>query len=440
MTLVQVLSAAVYGQDFATKEERDAWLAKIRAASEADHRQMLERLGIREIRQGANGMDRNAPNAVNYDETRANPYPELPNVLVMKRGEKVATAKQWPARLQEIREDFDREIYGRVPSKVPAVTWTMKSTRQDTIGDIPVITKTLVGHVDNSTFPQVAVDISLTLSIPANSAGSIPVVMELGFVFPSWFRVPEPTGPSWKQQVLAKGWACAVILPTTVQPDHGAGLKEGIIGLTNQGRDRLPEDWGALRAWAWGVSRAIDYFETDPAIDAKRIAIEGHSRFGKAAAVAMAYDQRVAIGFISSSGEGGLKLHRRNYGELVENVAAASEYHWMAGNFIKYAGPLNWNDLPIDAHMLVAMCAPRPMFISAGDKGDEWVDPRGSFLAGVYAGPVYRLLGARDLGTSEFPRIGQGLLEGELAFRQHEGGHTPGPNWPFFLKWAERYF
>jgi hypothetical protein len=189
-----------------------------------------------------------------------------------------------------------------------------------------------------------------------------------------------------------------------------------------------------------GCKRALDYFETDKSVDAKKVAIEGHSRFGKAALVAMAYEPRLATGFISSSGAGGAKLHRRNAGEIVENVAAANEYHWMAGNYVKYAGPLSWNDLPVDSHELIALCAPRPVFISAGDKGDGWVDAKGMFMAAAAAGPVYRLVGKKDLGTEVFPAVETGLTDGEIAFRQHSGGHTPGPNWPFFLAFAKRYF
>jgi len=248
------------------------------------------------------------------------------------------------------------------------------------------------------------------------------------------------SGPSWQQQVLAKGWGYAILSPNSVQADNGAGLTKGIIGLVNRGQPRKLDDWGALKAWAWGASRALDYFETDKAVDARQVGIEGMSRYGKAALVAMAYDQRFAIGFIASSGEGGAKLHRRNFGELVENVAAPNEYHWMAGNFLKYAGPLNWNDLPVDSHELIALCAPRPVFISAGaTNGDGWVDAKGQFLAAVGAGPVYRLLGKKDLGTTEFPPIETALLDGDLAFRQHSGGHTAGPNWPYFIQFAERY-
>jgi len=255
-------------------------------------------------------------------------------------------------------------------------------------------------------------------------------------------RLPQPVfpGPSWEQQVLANGWGYALYIPTSVQADNGAGLTQGIIGLCNKGQPRKPEDWGALRAWAWGASRALDYFETDKSVDPRQVGIEGHSRYGKAALVAMAYDPRFAIAYISSSGEGGAKLNRRNFGEIVENVAATGEYHWMAGNFLKYAGPLHWNDIPVDSHELIALCAPHPVFIGAGSiKGDGWADPKGMFLAEVAAGPVYRLLGKKELGTSEYPAIETALIDGDLGFRQHSWGHTPAPNWPTFLIFAGRY-
>jgi hypothetical protein len=345
-------------------------------------------------------------------------------------------------RRPEIVEDFDREIYGRMPSHTPQVKWEVIGAYDNLVGDIPAITKRLSGHVDNSSFPSVNVDIQLTLTTPAFATGPVPVMMEFSFVFPPGFRpqgAAAPTGPSWQQQVLSKGWGYAILIPTSIQADNGAGLTQGIIGLMNKGQRRKPENWGALRAWAWGASRALDYFETDPAVDAKQVGIEGHSRYGKATAVAMAYDPRFAIAFISSSGEGGVKLHRRNAGEIVENVASSGEYHWMAGNFIKYAGPLTWNDLPVDAHELVALCAPRPVFISSGDKGDGWVDAKGMFLAGVAATPVYELLGKKGISTSSFPKVETSLLDGDIAFRQHSGGHTPLPNWPFFLQFADRY-
>jgi hypothetical protein len=415
--------------------------------AEQDHQRMMDLLHITSLRPGANGNNPQAPNAANYDESKANPFPNLPDPLVLKNGKRVTTARMWwTKRRSEIVEDFDREIYGRVPKVTPKVKWEVTSVTREMNGDIPVITKKLVGHVDNSSYPLINVDIQLTLTTPANATGPVPVMMEFTFVFPPGFKLPAPPpgvpiGPTWQQQVLAKGWGYASLIPTSVQADNGAGLTQGIIGLVNKGQPRKADDWGALRAWAWGASRALDYFETDKSVDAKQVGIEGLSRYGKATLVTMAYDQRFAIAFVGSSGEGGAKLHRRNFGELVENVAGSGEYHWMAGNFIKYAGPLTWNDLPVDSHELIALCAPRPVFISAGSPKVEggWVDAKGMFMAAVAAGPVYQLLGKKDLGVEDFPPIETALIDGDVAWRQHSGGHTTGPNWPTFLTFASRY-
>ena len=429
--------------------DSDRWLPPVQLTSEQDHRRLLDLLHIDSLRPGPSGNPK-APNAANADESKATTYATLPDPLVLKNGARITTPDQWwKERRPEIVEDFDREVYGRIPASLPAVRWEVASVSHDSNGTYPVITKKLVGHVDNSSYPPDTVDIRLTLTVPEHAAGPVPVIMEFGFIFPPGFKFPPPppgtpvpTGPTWQQQVLAKGWGYAIIIPTSYQADNGAGLTKGIIGLADKGRTRKPDEWGALRAWAWGASRALDYFETDKSVDAKRVGIEGLSRYGKAAIVTMAYDKRFAIGFIGSSGEGGLKIHRRNFGEMIENVASSGEYHWMAGNFLKYAGPLNANDLPVDSHELVALCAPRPVFISCGSPMVEgnWVDDKGMFLAGVYAGPVYELLGKKGLGRTEMPPMETALIDGDIAFRQHSGGHTTGPNWPTFLQFADRYF
>jgi hypothetical protein len=207
------------------------------------------------------------------------------------------------------------------------------------------------------------------------------------------------------------------------------------------GSPRKLDDWGALRAWAWGASRALDYFETDNSVDAKHVGSEGLSRYGKAALVTMAYDSRFAIGFIGSSGAGGAKILRRDFGEPVENLAGDGEYHWMAGNFLKYAGPLTARDLPVDVNELIALCAPRPLIISSGSQQVEggWVGARGMFLAAIAAGPVYRLLSKKDLGATEFLPMETPLIDGDIAFRQRGSGHTTGPNWPTFLAFGSGY-
>jgi hypothetical protein len=188
-------------------------------------------------------------------------------------------------------------------------------------------------------------------------------------------------------------------------------------------------------------------------VDAERVAIEGLSRYGKAAIVALAYEPRIAIGLIGSSGAGGVKILRRVFGEQVENLTGSGQYHWMAGNFLKYGaaaasfGSKNAGDIPVDAHQLIALCAPRPTFISYGipEKGDaNWLDQQGSFMATVAAGPVFRLLGVRDLGvtegyqTAKMPPVNTSLLDGVLAWRQHDGGHEDRSNMSFFITWANR--
>lgn len=424
----------------------------IRALSRDDYLLMLKQLNIdpSEMRPGPSGNPSD-PHAANTDESKARTYEVLPDPLVFNNGDSVRSAEEWEGiRRAEIVELFDREIYGRVPDQVPGVSWEILSVKDTMDGPHPVKIKRLVGRVDNSQHPDIRVEIDLVIGTPAKATKAVPLITEFGFNwtpaqlarFRARFGSGMPEEPSWKQQLLAKGWGYAVLVPPSIQADNGAGLTQGIIGLTNKGEGRTPDQWGALRAWAWGASRAIDYYETDPDVDASRLGIEGLSRYGKAAIVAMAYEPRFAIGFIGSSGAGGTKLLRRNLGEQVENLASSGAYHWFAGNFIKYGGPLTKNDLPVDAHQLVALCAPRPVFISSGapDKEGQWVDAKGMFLGGMLAGPVYRLLGKNDMGAREFPAQETTLTDGEIAFRQHEGGHTTGPNWPYFIRYASRYF
>jgi hypothetical protein len=425
--------------------------APVHLTAEQDHQRILDLLHISALRRGPDG-DPKSPNSANFDESKVAPY-HLPDPLILNDGKRVKTPEVWwSKRRPEIVDAFDQEIFGRVPQTTPQVTWEVVSTINEKNGAFPVVAKKLLGHVDNSSYPLIHIDIELALTTPANAGGPVPIIMEFAWspevlaamrkrLSAAQLSALEGTGLPWQQQVLARGWGYATLIPTSVQADNGAGLTDGIIGLVNEGQPRKLDDWGALRAWAWGASRALDYFESDKTVDAKQVGIEGLSRYGKAALVAMAYEPRLAIGFIGSSGEGGAKILRRNFGEQVENVASTSEYHWMAGNCLKYAGPLTPGDLPVDAHELIALCAPRPLFISSGSLQVEggWIDAKGMFLGAVGAGPVYRLLGKKDLGTSEFPPMETALVDGDIAFRQHSGGHTTGPNWPTFLAFAAHY-
>jgi hypothetical protein len=458
--------------------------------AEQDHQNMMDQLGIRKLRPGPSG-NATDPSHANTDESRANPYPVWPDLMTMHDGRKVTTAEQWwKQRRPEIVEDFEREIYGRIPRNAPKVTWQVAATDPEFIAFRPVIAREIVGHVDNSADPAIKVDIHMILALPANAKGRVPVLIMFaparfpspsqpslaeatkldqtlksilvqrdpsfaeifkkhpGFEFvkqPSFF--PPPPSDERITDLIADGWGVALLDPATIQADNGAGLRTGVIGLTNRGAPRRPDDWGSLRAWGWGASRALDYLGTLPQVDAKHVGIEGVSRYGKAALVTAAFDPRFTMVLVGSSGKGGAAPFRRNFGEAVENLASTSEYHWMAGNFLKYAGPKTPNDMPVESDELIALVAPRLAFISYGnpDAGDAlWLDQQGSYMATIAAGRAWTLLGAKDLGqgndyrTAVKPPIETNLLGGELAWRQHEGGHTDTPNMPYFIKWADR--
>lgn len=469
--------------------------------TQQDHDNMKQQLGITKLRPGPSGNE-SAPNHANYDESIANPCPQLSDVLTTKNGKKVSNPDQWwNQRRPELIEEFEREVYGRIPKNVPKVSWTLKITDREFVGRIPVIAKQLIGHVDNSAYPLINVDINMMLVVPTNVKGPVPVLMMFGRPsfpapaqpspedmekinttfkemmiqfnpemkaifdkYPAYNPItrlpapnpfaPPPAGdlPS-TEQLLAAGWGYCTIDPASIQADNGAGLTRGIIGLTNKGQARKPEDWGSLRAWAWGAARGLDYLETDPLVDAKKVGIEGVSRYGKAALVTLAFEPRFALGLIGSSGKGGSTLHRRVFGEAVESLTGSGEYHWMAGNYLKYGteessfGRKTGCDLSVDSHELIALCAPRLTFISYGipEKGDaRWLDQKGSYMATIAAGPVFKLLGAKDLGVSndymkeQMPPMLTDMLNGELAWRQHDGGHTDGPNFKHFIPWATK--
>lgn len=427
-----------------------------------DHKDMMRQLGIRALRPGRSPNE-GAPNAANYDETRANPFPDYPELLRLKDGRAVVSPEMWwKLRRPEIVEGFEREVYGRVPANPPRMEWRVVRQAEDKAGPFPVLARELRGRADNSACPQIEVEIQMVVVTPNWVKQPVPLMILFGRpgfpsdpVPPAFAKFAALAGPDPPAavQLIGAGWGYALLSPASIQADNGAGLTRGVIGLANYGRPRKPDDWGALRAWAWGASRALDWLETDPAVDGKRVGIEGVSRFGKAALVTMAFDTRFAVGLIGSSGGGGVKPHRRDFGEAVENLTGQGEYHWMAGNFLKYGaaeadfGSRNAGDLPVDSHQLLALCAPRMVFVSYGipEKGDaKWLDQQGSFMATVAAGPAWRLLGAKDLGVEEdyrrakMPPVNTGLMDGELAWRQHDGGHTDGPNWKYFLPWASR--
>lgn len=440
--------------------------ARARLARETadDYADMQRQLGITAMRPGPSGNP-SAPNAANNDEARANPFTAIPELMALDDGTPVRSARAWARRRVELLETFSHEMYGRVPRRVPAVAWREVRRVSMRVAGRPVLGREVVGRVDNRRAPDISVHITLMLVTPADAPGPVPVVIMFrggGLPgdppppLPAGFRPPVPQpgdDPPGTEQLIAAGWGYAFLNPSSVQADNGAGLTRGVIGLVNRGARRRPDDWGALRAWAWGASRALDYLATNPSVDASRVAIDGVSRYGKAALVTMAFDTRFALALVASSGAGGAKLLRRTYGEAIENLTGSGEYHWFAGNFLRYGaadargGRRTALDLPVDAHELLALCAPRRVFVSHGvpDKGDaHWIDQRGAWMASVAAQPAWRVLGARDLGVQEpwrtvpMPAVNASLLEGDLAWRQHDGGHTDAPNWKHFIAWASR--
>jgi hypothetical protein len=412
--------------------------------AEQDHADMLRQLGITRLRPGLSG-DETAAAHVNYDEARANPHPNWPDPLRFDDGRPVRTAADWPRRRAEIARHFEDEIVGHVPATAPAISWSALDRNAEVIGGQPVTVERLTGRADNRAFPAIEVAIGLTLILPAQtSRQGVPLLIM--FASPRFVTPADPRVAT----LIAAGWGVALLDTGTVQADTGAGLRAGVIGLANRGRPRAPGDWGALRAWGWGASRALDHLLTRPEIDGARIGIEGVSRWGKAAMVTAAFDTRFSAVLIGSAGEGGISPYGRSFGEALENLASSGGYHWFAGAFLRYAADAPQRrtaaDLPVDAHHLLSLIAPRPAFVSYGipAAGDaKWLDQQGSFMATVAAGKVWRLLGARDLGRGDdyqravMPPVNTGLLDGTLAWRQHDGGHTDAPNIAHFIRWAE---
>lgn len=450
----------------AAQDSRSALMPPLEWTTEQDHRNMLEQLGIRALRPGPSGQN-DAPNPANYDEATANRFPDWPDLLTLDNGRPATSADAWwGTRRPQIVEDFEREVLGRIPDEVPDVEWIPTTYGEGELAGHRVYGRSLIGRVDNSEYPLIDVEIELTLVLPADADRPVPVMImfgggnlavALGNEERPRFGPPGgnagPQDPPATEQLIAAGWGFAYLNPSSIQADRGEGLTRGIIGLVNKGQARKPDDWGSLRAWSWGAARALDYLETEPAVDASRVGIEGVSRYGKAALVTLAFEPRFAVGLIASSGEGGVSPYRRDFGEMVENLTGRGEYHWMAGNFLKYGtaessfGSMNADDLPVDSHMLIALAAPRATFISYGvpERGDAlWLDQQGSYMATVAAAKVFELLGVAAVGADEhyqtavLPAVNEGRLGGRLAWRQHDGGHTDAPNWKYFIPWANR--
>jgi hypothetical protein len=372
----------------------------------------------------------------NYSEDKVPKY-TLPDPLVLANGEHVTTAEGWmKKRRPEILKFYQTEIYGRIPENAPTVKWEVAET-DPKARDGATTMRRVVGRMgDKPNGPK----ISLTVHTPAKADWPVPVLLSISFGFPAG-KGPPKAADAFDPvlAVLGRGWGYATVSYGDIQPDRADRWADGVIGLTlNEGQKQpAPDEWGTISAWAWGISRCIDYFESDKSVDAKRIAITGASRLGKTVLWAGAQDERVAAVFSVVPGEMGASLIRRDWGETLDDMA--QNFPWQfAGNLQKWVG--KWQELPVDQHMLIALCAPRPVYVNGG-LSDQWSDPKGEFLALVAAGPVYRLLGARDLGNTQMPELDKPVTSGSLAFHYHSSGHTAVPaDWKAFLDFAQRHF
>ncbi len=363
----------------------------------------------------------------------------------MSDGKPVGDAKTWARRRAEIMQLYETKIYGRTPATTPKVSWTVAETDAKA-REGAVVRKKVVGTIGTNPDAQ---KITVMVTTPANAKKAAPVILLVNF----GGGPPPPPGttargpgfnphsdPPAADDILARGWGYATVGYGDIQPDRANTAGEAVMAMaaTAAGsKAGAPDDWGTIGVWSWGVSRIVDYLETDRAVDAKRIAVFGHSRLGKTVLWASAKDERIAAVFSSCSGEMGAALARRDWGETVDDMA--QNFPWQfAPALQQWVG--RWNDMPVDAHMLIALSAPRPVFITGGTT-DQWADPAGMFKAAVAAGPVYRLLGRKDLGTTELPPLDTPLTTGDLGYHYHTGGHTATPaDWQAFLVFLGKYF
>jgi hypothetical protein len=393
-------------------------------------------------RADANGNPlRRAPtgHVSNYDEAKVGTY-TLPDPLVLRNGQPVRDADTWfKQRRPEILKLYETEIYGRVPAQAPPIRFQVVGTDLAALSN-SAVRKDLIGYIGGQ--PD-GPKVNVVLYLPAGASGPVPVLLHL------LFGNPPPGAPASTNSgrsgeigpiagILARGYGYAMFRYTEIEGDNRTNSLNLVrkLALASGYAQPAPDEWGTITAWAWAASRVLDYLETDRAVNARRVALIGHSRLGKTVLWAGARDPRFALVFSSCSGELGASLARRDYGETVDDVIANFPW-WFANNFQKYS--TRWNDLPVDSHLLIALNAPRPVFLTGGTQ-DQWADPHGMFLAEVAAGPVYRLAGKQDLGTSELPPLDQPLIEGELGFLYHTGPHSiTADDWKVFLDFADRH-
>jgi hypothetical protein len=394
---------------------------------------------------------------VNYDESKVGNY-TLPDPLTFADGKPVRDAKTWTEkRRPEIVRLFEENQYGRAPGRPAGMTFEVFEKAAPALDGKAIRRQVTVHFSADKDGPKM----DLLLYVPAHSTKTVPFLLNLSFsansntVDDPGVRVGDVWGPDKKKipaaqgrkfgkidvaRIIDAGFGFGTIYYGDIDPDFLGGVPLGVRAqyLKTGQKEPAPEEWGSISAWAWGLSRAIDYLETDKSVDAKRIAIMGVSRIGKTVMWAGAHDTRIAMVIASCSGEGGAALSRRNYGETIAHLTAPSRYPYQfAANYGKFAEHVD--KFPVDANMLVALMAPRPVMLQTGDK-DFWSDPKGEFLAAVAAGPVYKLFGKQGLDTDQMPPAGTGIFH-TIGYFEHVGGHGTIPSdWDQYLKFMQMHF
>lgn len=403
----------------------------------------------------ARGQPAKAPAVpANYEETQVGAY-SLPDPLVLANGQRVRDAATWSQkRRPEILRLFETNMHGRSPGRPQGMTFDVFDKGTPALDGKALRRQVTVYFSADKAGPKM----DLLLYLPSGARKPVPLLLCLSFSANS-NTIEDPgvkVGKVWNRErkkvsategrrfgtlqidnLLAKGFGVATIYYGDIEPDFPGGIPYGVRGLFLKAgqTEPAPDEWGAIGAWAWGLSRALDYLETDQGVDAKRVGIFGVSRLGKTVLWAGASDPRFALVIASCSGEGGASLSRRNYGETVKHLNANFGYQFCR-NYQKFGDRVD--QLPVDAHMLLSLLAPRPLYLSTGDQ-DRWSDPKGEFLAAVAAEPVYRLLGKQGLGTEQMPPAGEPILH-TIGYHMHAGGHGTIPSdWDQYLKFLEMH-